>query len=62
MITRLFALASAAAIAWLLVDESNYRLLRRWIRTRTGDSASTRIERRREQAAETADELRAAAP
>jgi hypothetical protein len=59
MITRLLALASTATVAWLLIDESNYRRLRNWARTRLGGGARSGFERLRDEAAATADELRA---
>ncbi|TAK63416.1 MAG: hypothetical protein EPO22_06640 [Dehalococcoidia bacterium] len=59
MLTRLLAVMSLATIAWLLIDESNYRRLRSRLRARFGGDASSGIERLRDEAAETADELRA---
>ncbi len=59
MTTRLIALAAMATVAWLLIDESNYRRLRNWARARFGGGAQSGLERLRDEAAETADELRA---
>ena len=59
MLTRLLAVTSFATMTWLLIDDSNYRRMRNWLRARFGGDASSSIERLRDEAAETADELRA---
>lgn len=59
MLTRLLAVTSLATIAWLMIDESNYRRLRNRLRAPFGGDASSGIERLRDEAVETADELRA---
>lgn len=59
MMTRLMALLAIATLTWLLIDDVNYRRMRNWVRARFDQDAASSIERLRDEATETADELRA---
>ena len=59
MMTRLLALSAVATLTWLFVDDASYRRMRNWLRARFGHDAASSVDRLRDEATETADELRA---